>query len=132
MIEKVERPQPISGTLNLAPPPTAGSTLHLRGYLVPAAPDVQTQAFVRDDTGMLLSICSIVGGSVQALGTGFLVAPGLAMTATHVIADYSGTPNGRASSSRRLDSDIVSAAIRDIVTNSSIKGITVRRWLDPV
>lgn len=88
MIEKTEQPQPISGTLELAPPPTAGSRLHLRGYLVPAAPDVETQPFIRDDTGMLLSVCSIVKGSVQALGTGFLVAPGLAMTSTHVISAY--------------------------------------------
>lgn len=78
------------GRLDLAPPLMAGFKLHMEGVRIPAPEAVQAQEFGADETGMLLSLCSMAGGTTQALGTAFLVLPGLAMTAAHVVAEYEG------------------------------------------
>jgi len=62
--------------------------MRFQGLLVPAALDGPTKPFGCDETGMLLSLVSMVDGSIKAFGTAFLLGPGLAMTSVHVIADY--------------------------------------------
>lgn len=78
----------LMGQLDIAPPIMAGFKLHTESLRLGAATDFGAQGFTHDETGMVLSLCSMIEGSVQALGTAFLVLPGLAMSAAHVVADY--------------------------------------------
>lgn len=78
----------VVGRLDIAPPLMAGFKLHMEGIRIPAPEAVQAAEFGADETGMVVSLCSMVDGSTQALGTAFIVLPGLAMTAAHVVAEY--------------------------------------------
>jgi S1-C subfamily serine protease len=88
MVDFFEKPSVLRGVLNIAPPPKADGSIDLQGILVPASLEGPTEPFAHDDTGILLNVVSIIDGSIQALGSAFIVAPGLAITAAHVISAY--------------------------------------------
>ena len=67
--------------------PKAGDRLRIEGMRVPAPDVTGATGFTDDWAGALLTICPTFDGYTRPLGTGFMVLPGVALTASHVIED---------------------------------------------
>jgi hypothetical protein len=76
----------ISAEVTLPDDPADGDTLSFGPISVP--PKQAAVTFTTDFGGALLSLWSVRDGICLAFGTAFFVAPGVALTARHVIDDY--------------------------------------------
>lgn len=75
--------------VSVPPKPIAeGAGLRVRQLYFPLPTENGTWLDNRDWNGALLTLCSKNDDDLQAWGTAFLVAPGIAITAAHVVTDY--------------------------------------------
>lgn len=76
----------VFGALSTPATPADGDTMVFKSIVV--RPKVEAETFSTDFEGALLSLWSFADDQCLAFGTAFLVAPGIALTARHVVEDY--------------------------------------------